>query len=102
MRNFSMFWFRFFAVASKNDCACIVNTYSKLSRLWENKDKQQHLEHQYNSQNTGQSQQLQYQAHQGQNYVGLGPGPGVMGLHTQQLYSLSHDSRDSSGSCSGL
>lgn len=100
-------------VASKNDCACIVNTYSKLSRLWENKDKQQHLEHQHNSQNAGQgqhnsqnasqghlTQQPLYQAHHGQNFMGLGPGPGGPGLYNQQLYS-SHDSRDSSGSCSG-
>ncbi|XP_052213901.1 segment polarity protein dishevelled homolog DVL-3-like isoform X4 [Dreissena polymorpha] len=33
-------------VTPKNDCACIVSTVNKLSRLWENKDKQEYQEKQ--------------------------------------------------------
>jgi len=41
-----IFLFFRFSVTPKNDCACIVSTVSKLSRLWENKDKQEYHEKQ--------------------------------------------------------
>ncbi|XP_045161727.1 segment polarity protein dishevelled homolog DVL-3-like isoform X3 [Mercenaria mercenaria] len=48
-------------VASKNDCACLVTTYNKLSRLWDNKDKQEYEKQQ--QQQLLQQQQMNQNKH---------------------------------------
>ncbi|XP_052759646.1 segment polarity protein dishevelled homolog DVL-3-like isoform X2 [Mya arenaria] len=46
-------------VTPKNDCACIVSTVSKISRLWDNKEKQEYHEKQKLQQQQQQQQQNQ-------------------------------------------
>lgn len=100
----------FLSVASKNDCACIVSTYNKLSRLWDNKDKQDYHEKQQQQQqcskhtNISQNYNLlpmnnfhSHPSNAANTYLQLG----MNSYPTHLPHQVTQDMRDSS-SCSGL
>jgi hypothetical protein len=108
-----------FSVASKNDCACLVTTYNKLSRLWDNKDKQEYEKQQQQLLLQQQQQQSNQNKHSDSS-VPYNPYPmnsfvsshnssanntyAQLGMNSYPTHPPMHfvkDTRDTS-SCSGL
>ena len=99
------------SVASKNDCACIVSTYNKISRLWDNKeqkefhDKQQQLLLQQQCSKTTNTSQ-NYNAYPMNNFHGHPSNSAStfqqlgMNAYPTHLPHIMKEMRDSS-SCSG-